>query len=215
MASTDQIINTLSFRQKSYIKLCHLLGVKYFKKYWVVQGSFWNKTHLDKNSVIDLEEVINDSWNYSKHHIGILFLELLTYFVGSFSGLVTMQQFKGYIPIGILLHVYPLLVHHYNRILAAARITFLSLKNPPEEKKDLFIKCNDLKYLKIRRWSKTQPWQIYYKNAVGEVGPLFLASSDAIHFAEWIEKNYKEQEFLFMLHEEPKLFYTRYKKEQL
>lgn len=112
----------LTSKEKWYCFVCKCLGAKQFKKYWFVGGSVWNKHHINKDNQKDLERVIEDSWEYTRTHLQGLFLEFVIYFVGYFTGLVLPHQFWGILPIFALLHGYPLLIHHYNRILAQNRI---------------------------------------------------------------------------------------------
>ena len=48
----------MAYWEDKYISLCKLLGFDYFKKYWPINGSYWNNYHIDKNSKYDMKYII-------------------------------------------------------------------------------------------------------------------------------------------------------------
>ena len=116
---------TLSKSTTCYIFGCNLLGAKLFKKYWVVGGSFWNTHHTNKNSSRSINRIIQDSFEYTKHHLGALFIESLVLFMSFFTGYIEYSKIIGYIPIMLMIHGYPLMIHQYNRILANEQLDYI------------------------------------------------------------------------------------------
>jgi len=122
--------------------LSQTLGVEVFKRRWEVRGSFSRK--LQKNSISDLEQVIQDANYFTNFHVnklsrdvkvcGIaitLFLtgvNILCHFKRNTISRISRQDcfffiFRTMAPaLSIFIqHGYALMVHRYNRILANKR----------------------------------------------------------------------------------------------
>lgn len=110
-----------------------VLGAKYFKKYWVVEGSYWNrlqgKKTLDKSSRKELEYVIRDAYNYTRQHLHAMVVEFLV--IGTSLFLVKDLPEYTKFSYGVLLtiHLYALLMHQYNRITARECLSKLAPKD--------------------------------------------------------------------------------------
>ena len=114
------------------IWIAELLGAKLFKKYWPVDGSYWNRAknlkRLDPTNKFDLERTIYQSYEYTQTHIqGLTITSIVILPVYIFVSGKKVEVIYTYF--GLLgIHLYALLIHQYNRILARRR-----LKNIPSE----------------------------------------------------------------------------------
>ena len=115
-----------------------MLGASYFKKYWPVQGSLWNKKHINKNNIKDLEDVIDNANNYSSTHIQGLVTESIIFvpiiFMAKFHGNQKARYSVLILPFLWFIHFYALLIHQHNRIRARLAITTLMLNDKEIEK---------------------------------------------------------------------------------
>lgn len=128
----------LTTYQKIYLKVCELLGVKIFKKYWHVRGTFNKNFKLDKNNIFQLEMVKREAENFTNDHKTGIFYELFAVYIPFFSfGL--LEYFKNnnsqILFIGgifssscLIYHNYAFMVHKYNKIRATSRIKYLEDK---------------------------------------------------------------------------------------
>lgn len=129
----------LSSTQKIYLKLCELLGVNIFKKYWHVKGFFNKYTKLDKNNIFHLNMVIREADDFTNQHKSGLFAELFSLYIPTIGyGIYDLLTYKnkhmllfslGITSSCLLYHGYAFMVHQYNRIKANARIKFLEENN--------------------------------------------------------------------------------------
>lgn len=110
----------LTKKEKIYIRFCNLLGAKQFKKYWPVRGSCWNRIHIDKKNIIDLEDVINNANEYSRLHTEQSITTIIIIGLCALFDNTSVKQMAKYIPIIGIYHGYAFMIHHYNRIMAKA-----------------------------------------------------------------------------------------------
>ena len=115
-------------------KLAEWLGAKSFKKYWPVGGSYWNRLtkqpKLNPNNRSDLERTIKEAYEYTQRHVQALTVESIILLPCIFLAKdVQTETIYTYVSLtGI--HLYALIIHYYNRILARRRLD--SIKNIPE-----------------------------------------------------------------------------------
>lgn len=121
-----------------FIKVAELLGVKFMKKWWPVDGSYWNrlqkKPKLDTSKRWALEYMIHDSYEYTKIHVAGLISETIIF-------LLIMLTWRSYRLIWIYsglagIHLYAMMMHQYNRILGRRRLAKLPVELKSEEKYD-------------------------------------------------------------------------------
>lgn len=221
----SQIIKRLKWWNRAYIYICrYVLGVNIFKKIWPVQGSLWNKEHTSRSNSEHLKIIIDDSWGFTQVHIGSLFAETLLFLVGSWSGFFPKRAFKGYLPVAFVLHIYPLLVHRYNRLLAHAHLDYLKEKDllVTELSMEQFDKQKThINYLTVQRSyyynyrakeKKHTTWEVCDSENQFRVGPYFLSEEKAKEFANFITTNWWDhQSFYTEFHLCKKNFYKRFR----
>lgn len=93
--------------------IAELLGVKTFKRYWPVGGSFWNDTHIRKDSKTDLERTLREVKGYTRQHVQISFLVTAIYLLGWLADVSTID-FKYYFYVFVPMELYPFMVQLYN-----------------------------------------------------------------------------------------------------
>jgi hypothetical protein len=105
----------------------NLLGAKYFKRYWPVDGSYWNGSHIDKNCEEDLKCVIRKANEYTRIHVQSLCIIFFMFLSGYF--LVDSDKFDLRVLLFVLLpmELYAFMIHHYNRILAKNKLSEIKL----------------------------------------------------------------------------------------
>jgi len=133
-----------------FVYLAYCLGVTKFKKYWPGSGSYWKTYHADRNSISDMEVIIRNAREYAVIHLRSLILESIAYTLVVLGSRWTSFANTGFTiyAAGAMstLHLYPLLVQHYNIVMAKRRIVQLKKIPPTQEELDgkLYIHvCQD------------------------------------------------------------------------
>lgn len=108
-------------KTKTYFEyFAELMGVRLFKKYSPAGGSVWNKRHIRPGTRYDLNETINDAWDYTRSHVQnilvyyFLFAMVAIFFPDAYN---PTYLFRAWLLFTIY-EFYLLMVHHYNRTLA-------------------------------------------------------------------------------------------------
>lgn len=108
----------LSRTQRFFVWFCRwCLGITYFKTYWPVGGSYWNRAHINRHKRSDLEGVISDANEYTRQHVMQTFFVVLACIATSVSGDVPSYQ-QWSLALILLTEAYAFAAHHYNRVLA-------------------------------------------------------------------------------------------------
>lgn len=120
-----------------FVYVAYFLGVAKFKKYWPGSGSYWKTFHVDRNSISDMEAIIRNAREYAVIHLRSLILESVVYtllLLGSYWNSSANTKFTIYVATAMsTLHLYPLLVQHYNIVMAKRRIVQLKKIPPTQE----------------------------------------------------------------------------------
>jgi hypothetical protein len=187
----------MSLYETLFIGFSNCLGVKLFKKIWSTKGSFDQKK-LNKNSIDDLNNVINDANDFTKIHISGV-QNYISVFIPMNLGLCFLDK-KLCLPITILtipllIHeVYPLIVHEYNRILARRRIKYLMKNNIDESIKLITFKLdNDItNFNNINKLIQIQKiWNVYKLFINNFQINLSFASFETIYsFTEFLQNKF-------------------------
>lgn len=104
-----------------FLYIAELLGVKTFKKYWLVFGSYWNKTHINPKNEKDLLTVIDNTYFHTRNHIIIILSEILL------SLYFTKHFHYPYLLITTMFHSYAFMIQLYNYILAKRALKSISV----------------------------------------------------------------------------------------
>lgn len=59
-----------------FLFVAELMGVRLFKKYWIVSGSYWNRSHINPNNANDLYNVIFYTYLHTFNHVVIILAEI-------------------------------------------------------------------------------------------------------------------------------------------
>ncbi len=109
-----------------FIFICKLLCIPLFKKIWIVNGSYWNKTHINKDNINDLKAVKKEAIYFLMSKILTqLFFNILFALLCIFNKKILKKwssEIKDFIVGYNLVLIYPIMVHVYNIILAESRI---------------------------------------------------------------------------------------------
>ena len=107
-----------------WIFIGKILGVKIFKRYWIVKGSYWNTYHINKNSIYDLESVIEMAIYYKEIHYMTTISGLIVY-----NMLIITNNFNKDRQISFLIfslcEIYSFIIQQYNIELAEKFIKLL------------------------------------------------------------------------------------------
>ena len=144
---------------KTVIKIADALEVPLFKKYWPIGGFYWNKNHMDKNSLKDLELLIQRSKKSSENRKYVVIDHLMVICILYLSGTISFNGFLATLPFIFIIHGYMFIVYAYNIIKAEERIEFL--QNHPIENEE--ISEEEIKMKEVNKWNKDQEIQIYYQ----------------------------------------------------
>lgn len=100
----------------------YVLLVTYFKRYWPVRGSYWNTRHLNKKSVDQLKQVVNEANEFTRQHVQQTMLLIIVYGVIALTAPSMPQYQHACFLVYFITNGYAFAVHHYNRILAQRSI---------------------------------------------------------------------------------------------
>lgn len=97
-----------------FMNFAECLGVKLFKKYWFINGSYWNKNHMNPKNTYELSQIITFTYCHGKNHF-------ICWSIETILALFTFKTLNEPLPytlsVGIL-HLYAIMVQLYNNILA-------------------------------------------------------------------------------------------------
>lgn len=182
-----------NFYEFAFPKVCKLLGADLFKKYSPFFGSKWNKHHINKNNVDDLNKVIDDAWEYTRVHVGALTFETIVYSGMEIIGVdKRVSWWKIILFIGSL-HGYVLMIHAYNRFLAKKQLGTLkkdddTLKN--EITQFVIPIGKEIRKIENRDFYVYQNTMYFYiiasKKTFSFYGPDFVSKEECIAFYEYL-----------------------------
>lgn len=116
-----------------FYRFAEFSGVKIFKQYFPVCGSYWNSHHINKNSKKDMQTLIYDSWTILKiHYFSAIFI-----FMSSGKHLFNIDKSailylsKFYIPLS-----YTMMVQIYNIKKAEDRLENIVKNEEPVKERD-------------------------------------------------------------------------------
>jgi hypothetical protein len=140
VTTTNTPSTFMSRKEKFYVKFCGYMGIKLFKKYWPVDGSYWNKYHTDSKSTQDLNNIIDDANRYTRKHVYSSVLQMasapIMYIMSIAHCPNNVKRINmAYICLGsffLITQGYAFMVHHYNRIVARNTIKLLDAENVPD-----------------------------------------------------------------------------------
>jgi hypothetical protein len=180
-------------------RLCYaiapVLGANIFKKYWPVKGSYWNKTHMKSNDVFDLNQVIDQANEFTRQHVQLFLMEFIIVVMCYLTGYLEPSKCIAFMPISIIICAYPLMIHHYNRILARSKIKELEKSQPKSEKLEvsedhpIIISSNSHEY--------------YLRFDYDHISPMLRSNQTAVALREYYymrmgRNKYDISAFLFM-----------------
>ena len=109
--------------------LAPYIGFTFMKRYWPVRGSYWNRKEIDKTSIVDLQNIIEEVDKSIHVHIATLTNIVLTYFgfyiCDYYSGILFLKLFL----FQAILQGYILLFLYYNSISASQAL----IRLPPSK----------------------------------------------------------------------------------
>lgn len=145
--------------QRLFIFFCeYCLAATWFKKYWPVRGSAWNKRHVSRNNATDMTDIIDEAMEFTRVRVQFAFLEAFTLTLYHLLGSIEPHKTFGIAVTLAILHGYPLCIHHYNRILARAQLSTLKKDDTVSDTapQSLFTFNDDIirvSYMSVRKTS--------------------------------------------------------------
>lgn len=112
--------------------VAELLGVRLFKRYWPVNGSFWNTEHMNKDRVEDVEETLRMIKEFTRQHVQMSILATIVAILGYIFEIEQMDL-RSYFYIVLPMQLYPFLVQIYNYYKAQDRLQYLQNRVPISE----------------------------------------------------------------------------------
>lgn len=187
---------TLNSRQQWFIWFCRrVLMMRQFKIYWPIGGSYWNEHHINKKDKSDLEQVIRDANDYTRHHVhqsfGLILMSIAIW--------VTTEISKGHIAcfaVALFMECYAFAAHHYNRLLAQDQIQWLSLLEGVEEKKEhsqSFFFVSEHSFHLANGETHTF-YSVVNRYDYKTMSPLFMMKKDAIGYQNYLMDRHKTAE---------------------
>lgn len=176
-----------------------VLGADLFKKYWPVRGSKWNDTHINPNSIADLESIIKEANGFTQHHLQITATFTLAVFLDWLFEVNYINP-KYYFYVLIPMELYAFMIHYYNRIKATRRINLLKKDQPSSRQitvdiEPIFIKeinPNNTGFFYFSKCPTTYKPPICYLCELygGRQSPLFESRERCEEFREFIYSKY-------------------------
>ncbi len=172
------------------------LGIRYFKKYWVVGGSAWNERHADKNNVSDLERIIMNLKDYSRQHIQqVVMLCFICVPVLIYSPAEHVPVGIATFVVAMVVQMYALSVQLYNYCKAKDRLNVLPKHvvhtDETQDQYELFIiKPTDKD--KFKSWYKIElPEQLYQVDFGARASSPYMRTTDeCVLFREYLYQKY-------------------------
>jgi hypothetical protein len=181
MITVSNSLNTYTQKESIFMYIAECFGVKIYKKYYPGGGSYWNNTHLDKNCISELDDVVDSSNKNIRQHSAMMvqewcmFVPLNIYEYVSSAGksvyISTLMLGSGL----TLYHLYGIMVHTYNIIKAKNRIRILKeqeqkivFRPPKEQANDMYIACTvvspTVKIYELRSYNIPFPSKVIFDN---------------------------------------------------
>jgi hypothetical protein len=181
-------------KQQMYLQFCRfILGANWFKKYWFVQGTYWNTHHIDKNNSQDLNRVIREANEYTRHHLQIGFLETVVMVIYFLSGSIESSKMFGFVMAILVMHGYPLCIHEYNRILARQRLDLIK-KNDSDTNTLQSTERDSLHGITIHKPYNFHGAVLQYDLHFGsDISPLFKTVEEAKAYRKYIISEYPDE----------------------
>jgi hypothetical protein len=166
------------------------LGVRYFKKYWFVNGSYWNTRHINPEDQQDLYGVIDATKDYTRQHLQQMFF-LVVIFIPTYFFLPSEQMTASLIVMGIIMgtHLYAFLVQRYNYLKATDALHQLPARSKEEDSTDdqpITIRKLNPNQISL---SLTEP---VYEVRLGKYGygPYIRTREECLRFREYLYSKY-------------------------
>lgn len=169
-----------------FYSFAEISGVKIFKKYYPIHGSFWNNYHINKNSIRDMKKIIENAEFFRKLHVASLFLSSMIIF-GGYMMNVKNDQSKLML-IVCFQDLYTIMVQFYNINKAKDRIQYLE-DNKIKEKEDENDELNNNQEIKIRKIDNN--FTLEYLSYLHDLGPR-LKIDDIKKWREFIYDDYNK-----------------------
>lgn len=187
-----------------FYQIAELLGVRLFKRYWPVNGSYWNEIHCQKNSISDLKEIQRKTKEYTRQHVqttAILSLICLLSYLFNISNFDIRCYFYLCLPI----ECYAFMVQLYNYWKAddaLSQIKSNPVSNPDQrslldlsnQDQPIQISVCDAKYFKCRSFGSFEyngptlyRWCLYGANVYS---PYFESLDACLAFRDRIYLEY-------------------------
>jgi hypothetical protein len=178
-----------------FLAIARVLGANVFKKYWFVDGSYWNRlntnpkykeTNRDKEF---FERIKRSAIVYTQQHANQIFFQIILVFVAI--NFVPDEHYNQFLWTNVAIfgiHIYALMIQRYNIILANRKIaTFpLSPKSPDNDS----VKDYDMDVLSIRKSGIENFYEIVW--GYKQIGPYFETREAAKSYIEQLNKIYKK-----------------------
>lgn len=97
-----------------FYRFAELLGVKWFKKYWPVKGSYWNSQHMDKTDRTDLTNIFADVKDYTRQHVQVTATIIIMSILGYCTGVIPMAYLNYFLYVLMPMEAYAFMVQRYN-----------------------------------------------------------------------------------------------------
>ena|SRR5579872_1331257 len=111
----------VTYVESLFLTIAEWLGVKYFKKYWIVGGSYWRSYHINPKNKNDLLNVIHFTRIHSMNHVIIILFEICWILYTS------KCVYLYYVLASTTLHSYAFMIQGYNYILAKSAMNKLDM----------------------------------------------------------------------------------------
>lgn len=172
------------------------LGIRYFKKYWVVNGSFWNERHIDKNNIRDLENVVRNLKDYARQHIQqsvmLIILGIPTFI---YSPTEHISGITAIFVVSLLVQMYALSVQLYNYYKVKDQLNILQkhvehIAGAADQYELFKIKPTDKDKFKL--WYNIElPEQLYQVDFGARASSPYMRTDDeCVLFREYLYQKY-------------------------
>lgn len=192
---------TLSGIQRLFVFVCRkLLLISYFKRYWPIGGSYWNKHHIDKNHASDLRQVISDAQDYTRQHVQQTFGLVVVYLAMLYAQ--DMPRHTNYCFLAALvMEGYAFAAHHYNRILARQQLLRLGETEQTqlmsEAEEPIFaISETNLQwntFAQKGQASKSRFYSVIYRPSYQRMSPLLQTWGEAARYQDYLTRAWLDQ----------------------
>jgi len=182
--------------QQIHKTVCEILGAKIFKKYSPFFGSIWNKYHINKNNIDNLNDVVDGAWENTRIHCASFATECVMYGICALINVNSDTSFIKMLGALAVIHGYAIMIQSYNILLAKKQLEYL-VKHKEEIKETVPI-AEELNFKPFSIQATGKYYTVNHRILFFHMTPYTINKDQVEKFLEYLLNNYNEKTILEM-----------------